>query len=188
MAKIGDTEEKGGIETTITNIDPVTGQITWDVNYTADYQKLFKDITDLMETAKEVADMTGEEFFRDHYLDIKKRRNELRTYLRNNKANEYSRIKGLDEMSGTGGGGASFSVGTGAQYATPKAFKKKKDVNESSPGSTLGPGPKASKDGVKDNYYVKGFKYKLVDPKKLAKQSKAIDTKYLWAPDTFVKE
>ena len=80
MAKIGDTEEKGGIETTVTNIDPVTGQITWDVNYTADYQKLFKDITDLMETAKEVADMTGEEFFRDHYLDIKKRRKALVIY------------------------------------------------------------------------------------------------------------
>ena len=44
-------------------------------------------------------------------------------------------------MSGTGGGGASFSVGTGAQYATPKAFKKKKDINESNPGSTLGKGP-----------------------------------------------
>ena len=62
-----------------------------------------------MKTAKEVADLTGETFFRDHYLDIKKRRNELRTYLRNNKAEEYSRIKGMNEMSGTGGGGASFT-------------------------------------------------------------------------------
>ena len=188
MAKIGDTEVKGGIQTTVTNIDPETGQISWDVEYSADYQKLFKDITDLMKTAKEVADITGEAFFKDHYLDIRKRRNELRTYLRNNKSEEYARIKGLDEMSGTGGGGASFSVGTGAQYATPKAFKKKKDIKESNPGSTLGLGPKATDKGVKDNYYVKGFKYKLVDPKKLAKNSKAIDTKYLWAPDTFVKE
>ena len=30
------------------------------------------------------------------------------------------------------------------------------------PGATLGPGPKAGPDGVKDNYYVKKFKYKLV--------------------------
>ena len=175
MAKIGDTEEKGGIETTVTNIDPVTGQITWDVNYTADYQKLFKDITDLMETAKEVADMTGEEFFRDHYLDIKKRRNELRTYLRNNKANEYSRIKGLDEMSGTGGG-ASFSTGTGAQYATPFAFKKKKKIKESNPGSTLGKGPKAGPEGVTDNYYYK-LGYKLAAK---PHSTKAIDVRYLW--------
>jgi len=34
-------------------------------------------------------------------------------------------------------------------------------VNENV-GATLGPGPKASEEGVKDNYYVKKFKYKLV--------------------------
>ena len=175
MAKVGDTEVKGGIQTTVTNIDPVTGQITWDVEYSADYQKLFKDITDLMKTAKEIADLTGEAFFKDHYLDIRKRRNELRTYLRNNKANEYSRIKGLDEMSGTGGG-ASFSTGTGAQYATPFAFKKKKKIKESTPGSTLGPGPKATEKGVQDNYYYKlGFK-----PVPPPHSTKGVEIKYLW--------
>ena len=34
------------------------------------------------------------------------------------------------------------------------------------PGATLGPGPKAGPDGVADNYYVKGFKYKLVPKNK----------------------
>ncbi len=34
------------------------------------------------------------------------------------------------------------------------------------PGATLGPGPKAGPDGVKDNYYVKAFKYKLVPKNK----------------------
>jgi len=45
MAKIGDTEVKGGIQTTVTNIDPETGQIPWDVESSAYYQKLFKNIT-----------------------------------------------------------------------------------------------------------------------------------------------
>ena len=40
-----------------------------------------------------------------------------------------------------------------------------KDLNEGV-GATLGPGPKAGPDGVKDNYYVKKFKYKLVPKKK----------------------
>jgi hypothetical protein len=44
----------------------------------------------------------------------------------------------------------------------------------------LGKGPKAGPKGVTNNYYTKNFKYKLVDPVKLAAQSKAIDTKYLW--------
>ena len=48
MAKIGDTQEGGGVITTITNIDPQTGQITWDVDYTTDYKRLFKEITQLM--------------------------------------------------------------------------------------------------------------------------------------------
>ena len=37
------------------------------------------------------------------------------------------RIKGLNKEMSTTGTGASFTSGTGAQYATPKAFKKKKD-------------------------------------------------------------
>jgi len=161
MAKIGDTKEGGGIITTITNIDPETGQISWDVDYTADYQKLFKDITDLMKTAKEVADATGEPFFKDHYLDIRKRRNELRTYLRNNKAKEYARIKGLDEDSAAGGGNSfSAQAGAGAQYATPKAFSKKKKG-------------KYSDGGV----MVKNFGYKLV-PK--PHSTPGVEVKYLW--------
>jgi len=90
----------------------------------------------------------------------------------------------IDEISTTGGGAgsATFSAGTGMQYATPYAFRKKggkvddeaykelgyKLVDESAeqPGEDLGPGPKATEDGVKDNYYVKAFKYKLVPKNK----------------------
>ena len=44
-----------------------------------------------------------------------------------------------------------------------KTLKTTTNVNESqNPGASLGPGPKAGPDGVTDNYYVKGFKYKLV--------------------------
>jgi hypothetical protein len=44
----------------------------------------------------------------------------------------------------------------------------------------LGPGPKATEQGVKDNYYVKAFGFKPVNRKKQAKASKAIDYKDLW--------
>jgi hypothetical protein len=87
----------------------------------------------------------------------------------------------LDEMSTTGGGAgsATFTPGTGGQYATPFAFRKKgqkandkaykeigyKAVKEDV-GATLGPGPKAGSEGVTDNAYVKQFAYKLV-PKKI---------------------
>ena len=91
---------------------------------------------------------------------------------------------GIEEASMTGGGAASqatFTPGIGGQYATPYAFRLKgqkpndkayKELGyqpvkeEYGDGADLGPGPKASEDGVKDNYYVKAFKYKLV-PKKI---------------------
>jgi hypothetical protein len=89
----------------------------------------------------------------------------------------------LKEMSSTGGGtaGAAFSAGVGMNYATPFAFKKIKKENKTPYGTgNLGPGPKATEHGVKDNYYVKAFGYKPVDRKKQAKASKAIDYKDLW--------
>jgi hypothetical protein len=161
MAKVGDKKKEGGIVTTITNIDPETGQITWDVDYDADYLKLFKEITEMLETAKQVAQVTNEPFFKDYYEDIRKRRNALRTYLRNNKAEEYARIKSMNETSTTGGT-ASFTPGTGAQYATPFAFNKNKKAK-----------------GTASNYYYK-LGFKPVDKKKLRKQAKGIEVKQLF--------
>ena len=161
MRKVGDKEKSGGIVTTVTNIDQETGQITWDVDYDADYLKLFKEITEMLQTAKQVAKVTDEPFFKDYYEEIRKRRNQLRTYLRNNKAEEYERIKGMTEIMTTGGT-ASFTPGTGAQYATPFAFNKNKKAK-----------------GTASNYYYK-LGYKPVDKKKLRKQAKGIEVKQLF--------
>ena len=67
---------------------------------------------------------------------------------------------------------ANVDFGSGDVYGiTFRRIKGNKIVNEekynpNNPGATLGPGPSAGPDGVKDNYYVKAFKYKLV-PKKI---------------------
>jgi len=88
--------------------------------------------------------------------------------------------KKLAEMSATGTGGASFSPGQGMNYATPKAFKKTKNIKEG-PGATLGMGPSAGSEGVKDNAYVKQFKYTLV-PKKI--KGSGLEVKQLWEDET----
>jgi len=153
MAKVGDVEEKSGIKTTVTNIDPETGQISWDVEYTVDYLKLFKEVTDMLETAKEVALATDEPFFKDHYNDVRKLKNQLRTYLRNNKAKEYARLKGMNEQSTSGDAGA---------FLTKNAFNKNKKAN-----------------GTASNYYYK-MGWKPVNQKKLNKQAKGIEVKHLF--------
>jgi hypothetical protein len=63
--------------------------------------------------------------------------------------------KEVEEMSTSAGAGS---------YLTKYAYKKPKKQQKlpEGIGATLGPGPKASEDGVKDNYMVKAFKYKLV--------------------------
>ena len=65
--------------------------------------------------------------------------------------------KVLKEMSATGTG-ASFTPGSGENYATPVA-------------------------GVAPNYYVKKLGFKLVNKNKLHKQAKGIESKPLWNKD-----
>jgi len=154
-----------------------------DVIYVPDFEILLKDINRALDTLRTVAtdpEVIKDPKFGDIYQEFRKLRNNLRTHMRNRYPSEYQKIKGMfeeQEIDETG-----FAVGMGAQYATPFAFKKTKpqDLPESNPGASLGKGPKAGPKGVTNNYYTKAFKYKLVDPVKLAKQSKAVDTKYLW--------
>jgi hypothetical protein len=102
--------------------------------------------------------------------------------------------KKLKETSATNAGGASSIPGEGEAVTTPFAFNKNKkakgtadkyyyklgykEVTES--GADLGPGPKAGPEGVKDNYYVKAFNYKLV-PKKV--KGSGLEVKQLWEED-----
>jgi len=154
-----------------------TGAVESDVIYLPDFEQLLKSINKTLEVVDGIVatdQVRGDRKFIDFAQKLRKLRNEIRTHLRNNYPEDYTDIKGIDE---TG-----FAVGAGAQYATPFAFKKTgpQELPEGNPGASLGPGPKAGKNGVANNYYVSNFKYKIVNPKKLAAQSKAIDTKYLW--------
>lgn len=92
--------------------------------------------------------------------------------------------KKLAEMNATGQGGASMSAGQGDAYGSKYFIGKNKyynklgykEVNEG-PGATLGKGPKAGPEGVKDNAYIKQFKYKLA-PKN--PHPKSFEIKKLW--------
>ena len=148
-----------------------------DVVYVPDFELLLKDLNRTLQTFEGV--LATEETIKDPtlrevYTAIRNQRNILRTHMRKNYPIEYQQIKGLFE------GG--YSVGAGAEVGTPFAFEKTKpqELPEANPGASLGKGPKAGSKGVTNNYYTKNFKYKLVNPEKLAAQSKAVDTKYLW--------
>ncbi len=151
----------------VDDINDVSGQVSWKVSSLPNFDKLYDEITDAAMTAKGVyTKVKDDEKFREFYEDIKLVRNKIRTHLRKEYPEDYKRMtineEDIEEMSTSGGAGA---------YQTPFAFKlkkKQKEIKELSndPGATLGPGPAASEDGVKDNAYVKQFKYQLVPKNK----------------------
>ena len=101
-SKVGDVTVKGGIKTTVTDIDPKTGAISWDVEYAADYLKLYQQVQQLFKTVEKASRQSNAEpFIKDWGQDVRQLRNSLRTYLRNNKSEEYARVKGMQEMNVT---------------------------------------------------------------------------------------
>jgi|TARA_B110000211_G_C14059003_1_gene544682 hypothetical protein len=72
-----------------------------------------------------------------------------------------------DEVDETSMSGAAGAYLTPYAFRIPRKKKKKKKVSEDyGDGADLGPGPKASEDGVNDNAYVKQFKYQIVKKNK----------------------
>ena len=185
--------DDGQRKSTIYKIDNETGQVSWKIEQLPGYDLLYDELDELVSVAKRVYVKTkDDDKFRDFYEEARKLRNKVRTHLRNEYPDEYKRIVRLsedevDEVSMSGAAGA---------YNTPYAFvrkplrpkskkKKKKskykmkmpsgmvsslgytmDEGKLGDGATLGPGPKATEDGVKDNAYVKQFKFKLVPKNK----------------------
>jgi len=169
---VGDTETKGGIKTTITDLDPETGAVTWDVKNVPAIDSTFKEFKELRRFITQLARDTEDTVIDDLADQINNIFNKYRTHIRKKYPKSYKRVneEDVDEVSMSGGAGA---------YLTPYAFRLKgqkpnikaykelgyKEVKEGV-GATLGPGPKATEDGVKDNAYVKQFKYKLVPKNK----------------------
>ena len=149
-----------------------TGSISHKIINLASFGDSLKKMSSATKALKQLMgtdDARDDEDIRRIYGELKDVFNKYRTHLRKFYPEQYRQVKStLEEMSTTGGGAgsASFTPGTGMQYATPFAFKlkKKKKVDENI-GANLGPGPKAGETGVKDNAYVKQFKYKLVPNK-----------------------
>ena len=102
--------------------DEDTGTISWDVSYKPNLSDLYKDIKDVVNKLEKLKkDLNSEEV--ETLLKIAKS-------LRNRFSRVAKKHKELDEQSATAQGGASMAAGSGAQYATPRAFKDKSKSNE----------------------------------------------------------
>ena len=134
------------------------GGVTSTVIRLPSFVKLFKTLDNARDIAKDLTtqkDLRGDEDYKEQYKKVLDTFNAFRTFFRTNYPDQYAMIKSsvqerLKEISITGGS-ATFTPGTGAQYATPYAFGK-------APVST----------------YTK-MGYKPVNRKALRKKSKGFD-------------
>jgi len=154
--KVGDIKNRKGIKSKVTDIDPETGSITWSIQNSPDIDSTFNSFIKLLNYLKNITQTLDDTTINDIYRDLRVTFNKFRTHLRKNYPEQYQKL--IQEISTSNAAGG---------YNSKYAFK-------------LGPGPKAGKDGVKDNTYVKSFGYKLVDRKKQAKKSKTTDYVDLW--------
>ena len=88
----------GTSKSTITDIDPETGAVKWEITQLPGFDKLYDDLTDLVSTAKRTYVKTKDDKkFREFYDEIRVIRNKVRTHLRNEYPDQYKRITRIGE-------------------------------------------------------------------------------------------
>jgi len=197
--KVGDTETRGGRKSTVTAIDPETGAITWSIEDVADFENAHNTLVkakNYLDSLISSPEAKGDFKLRTIAKEVRDAYNQYRTHLRKNYPEEYNKVSSVKEDSTISSSSGFTSGGEGENHNGPSPRKSTygaytqagfKKVNEG-PGATMGPGPAASETGVKDNVYVKDFKYKLVNQKALNKAAKGIIVKPLWEEDTNVEQ
>ena len=136
------------------NVNPETNSVSHDIIKLASFGDSLKKMSSAVKALKQLMgteDARNDQSIKDIAGELKDVFNKYRTHLRKSYPDQYNQIKSqLEEISTTGGGdgAASFTPGTGAQYATPYAFSDKKKGKYSNGGM-----------------YTKKFGYKLVPNK-----------------------
>ncbi len=120
---VGDTDIRGGVKSTITDLDPETGAVTWDIKNVPAIDSTFKEFKELRTFMTKLARDTEDTVIDDLADQISKIFNQYRTHIRKKYPKSYKRVNegDVDEISMSGGAGA---------YQTPYAFKKKKKTKK----------------------------------------------------------
>ena len=178
-----------------TSVNKQTGGVEHEVIELAGFGDSLEKMSDAVEALKllmSTDDARNDQSIKKIARELKDVFNKYRTHLRKSYPDQYDRIKStLEEISTSGAAGA---------YLTPYAFRLKgskpndkaykelgyTEVKEGI-GADLGPGPKATEDGVKDNTYVKQFRYKIVPKDKngnYVQKGSGLEVKQLFEAET----
>ena len=76
-AKVGSTQKIDGVTTTLTNIDPETGKLSWDVKYEVDPEQLYNKFDELVNYMRKAEEGTELAKIRDIVKTLKNRTSRL---------------------------------------------------------------------------------------------------------------
>ena len=100
--KVGDTAVEKGVKYTITNIDPETGGIDWDIEYVPAWDSVFKEFDELRKAISVLDKKTDDKVVDDIAANIRAEFNRYRTHIRKNYPEAYKKFvkEDLNEASG----------------------------------------------------------------------------------------
>lgn len=90
--EIGDTKTDRGIKTTVSDINPETGAISWDVEYVPAFDSVYKEFDDLRKVIAKLDQKTDDEVVDDIAAKIKAEFNRYRTHIRKNYPEAYKKF------------------------------------------------------------------------------------------------
>lgn len=86
--------DDGTRKSTITKINPETGAVSWRIDQLPGYDKMFDELDDVTATARRTAQKSqDDQKFKEFYEEIRLIRNKVRTHLRKEHPEIYSRIQ-----------------------------------------------------------------------------------------------
>ena len=89
---VGDTETEKGTKYTVTDIDPETGRISWDIEYVPAFDSVYKEFDDLRKVIAVLDQKTDDKIVDDIAAKIKSEFNRYRTHIRKNYPEEYKKF------------------------------------------------------------------------------------------------
>ena len=133
----GDIEIRGGVKSTVTDFNPETGTISWDIEdiELPDYNNVFKKFTQLKDSLKKLSvNKKDDPKFNELSQKIISNFNDFRTHLRTKYPNEYNKIKSsiedlgleLQEISSIESSSGFISGGEGENHTGSSSKKSTK--------------------------------------------------------------
>ena len=94
----GDINISKGVKSTVKDVNPETGTISWDIKYVPAFDSVFKEFDDLRKVMAQLDIKVSDPTIDDIAYNIKREFNRYRTYIRKNHPDIYDKLTTNEEI------------------------------------------------------------------------------------------